>query len=102
MREIFSDPESSKVGLYKSILDEAGFVCFIKNDNLSRGEVMIPAFYPTLCIADDDRYDEALELLKSIHRPPANDGQDWTCPGCNESVPASFESCWNCEALKPA
>ena len=102
MREIFSHPESSKVGLYKSVLDDAGILCFIKNDNLSRGEVVIPVFYPTLCVADDDRYDEALALLNALDSPPANHGPDWICGSCNESVPASFESCWNCETLKPA
>ncbi|MBX7210469.1 MAG: DUF2007 domain-containing protein [Verrucomicrobiaceae bacterium] len=102
MRVIYSDPESSKVGLYKSILEEAGILCFIQNDNTSRGEVVVPAFYPTLCITDDGRYEEALALLKDIHLAEPVAGADWMCPKCNESVPSSFESCWNCETLKPA
>lgn len=102
MRAVYSDLEPTKVGLYKSILDEAGILCFIQNDNTSRGEVVIPAFYPTLCITDEDRYDEAVELLKNVHFAPADDGADWACPKCNESVPSSFDSCWNCETLKPA
>ena len=102
MRAVFSDPEPTKVGLYKSILDEAGILCFIQNDNTSRGEVVIPAFYPTLCITDDDRYEEAMTLLKDVHLAEPIEGADWECLKRNESVPSSFDSCWNCETLKPA
>jgi hypothetical protein len=102
MRVIYSDPEPTKVGLYKSILDEAGIVCFIQNDNLSRGEVVIPAFYPKLCITDDDLYEEAVELLREVHLAKPVEGADRECPQCKEQVPSSFESCWNCETLKPA
>jgi rubrerythrin len=28
--------------------------------------------------------------------------QEWTCPGCGESVPGNFDVCWSCQAARPA
>ena len=102
MREIYSSPDSAKVGFYKSVLEEAGILAFIRNDGASRGEAVASCFYPTLCITDDTRYEDAMAMLTDIHEPPAITGPDWKCPKCQESVPASFDSCWNCQTLKPA
>ena len=101
MREVYSSPETATVGLYKSVLDDAGIINFIRNERAFQGEVVAPAFYPTICITDDARYDEAMALLKSVQQAAPGDGPDWTCAECKESVPASFDSCWNCQALKP-
>jgi len=29
------------------------------------------------------------------------EGPDWTCPNCEESVPAGFDMCWNCCGTRP-
>ena len=52
---------------------------------------------------------DALEFFNSLPRPlsagsegadgPAaadSEAAEWSCPGCGESVPSHFESCWNC------
>jgi hypothetical protein len=131
MREVFCDPDPCIVGFYQSMLTEAGILCFVQNENATRGEVLAPLFYPRLCITDDARYDDAMALLKerrgtptqdsdqwtcpACHNPtPANDyecehcgaerpaGPEWICPACKESVPTSFDSCWNCQTVNPA
>ena len=101
MREIYSGPDSAKVGFYKSVLEEAGILAFIRNDGASRGEAVATFLYPTLCITDDERYDEAMAMLKDLHDPKPIVGPDWSCPKCKEAVPASFDSCWNCQTPKP-
>lgn len=101
MREVFASPETATVGLMKSMLEEAGILCFIRNERAFQGEVVAPAFYPTICITDDDRYAEAAALIDEFQKAPPVTGEDWTCPECKESVPATFDSCWNCQALKP-
>lgn len=101
MRAVFCSPETATVGLYKCLLEEAGILCFVRNERAFQGEVVAPAFYPTICITDESRYDEAMALLNSVKDAPVNTGPDWTCAECNESVPASFDSCWNCEAVRP-
>lgn len=108
MKEVFAHHDPTIVGFKKSILDAAGIDCFIRNENTSAtfgagafGLVQSPVFDPVLCIIDDQRYEEALALLKAAAEvaPPA--GADWRCPKCGESVPRNFEVCWSCSAPKP-
>jgi len=108
MREVFVHHDPTVVGHKKSILEEAGIDCFIRNENTSAtlgagalGLVQSPIFDPALCIVDDQRYDEAVALLKPAADVPPVTATDWRCPKCGESVPAHFETCWNCSSSKP-
>jgi hypothetical protein len=108
MKEVFVHHDPTMVGLQKSLLEQAGIDCFIRNENTSAtlgagvlGLVQSPIFDPVLCIVDDDRYDEALALIgknKSASQPPR---ADWRCPKCGENVPGNFETCWNCSTARP-
>src|SRR5262249_21714615 len=108
MKEVFVHHDPTVVGLKKSILDEAGIDCFIRNENTSAslgagalGLVQSPVFYPGFCIVDEQRYDQAMALLQTPPEVPPLTGADWRCPKCGESVPANFETCWNCGSSKP-
>ena len=103
MREISVHPDPSVVGYHKSILEDAGIACFIRNEHSSAvfgagalGLVQSPIFDPVLCIVDDDRYEEAVGLLKDVLIPENAERPDWVCPTCGETIPGSFEVCWNC------
>ncbi len=103
MREVFVHHDPAVVGWKKSILDEAGIDCFIRNENTSAtfgagalGLVQSAAFDPVLCIVEDARYDEAMALLNAVPEAPSTSRADWRCPKCGEMVPANFETCWNC------
>lgn len=99
MKELYTSMDSSRIGFYKSVLDEAGIVCFIQNEiGAQTLNVISPIFQPTLCIVDDSRFEEAVELLKPHHYPEETASSDWTCPKCGEDNPAGFEVCWNCAA----
>lgn len=101
MKELYTNMDSSRIGLYKSILDEAGIASYIQNENTAQLVNMIsPIFQPTLCIVDDDRYDEAVALLKPLNYNETSELPDWTCAKCSESNPGSFDVCWNCENEK--
>ncbi len=102
MRELYTSMDSTRIGFYKSILDEAGIACYIQNDTTSQVTNMLAmVFQPTLCIVDDERYDEALELLSPHLDETPLTAENWSCPACKESNPASFDLCWNCQAEKP-
>ena len=103
MKEVFVHHDPTVVGFQKSILEEAGIACFIRNENTSAslgagffGLVQSPIFDPVLCIVDDERYEEAMALLKSAATPSPVTRSDWRCPKCGEIVPGNFETCWNC------
>jgi hypothetical protein len=103
MKEVFVHHDPGVVGLRKSILDQAGIACFIRNEYTSAslgsgifGIVQSPVFDPVLCILDDERYDEALALLGGGTAPPPLPRADWQCAKCGETVPGNFAVCWNC------
>ena len=105
MKEVFVHHDPTVVGLRKSVLDQAGIDCFIRNENTSAtlgagffGLVQSPIFDPVLCIVDDDRYDEAMLLLGNDKNPPPVPRTDWRCPKCGETVPDNFDACWSCSS----
>jgi hypothetical protein len=107
MKEIFSDADYTRVGYFESVLKEAGIRCFIQNaysHNLLTG-IPAPLFYPKLCILDDEDFDAALALLNPLHQkdiPGTAPRADWICAHCGESVPAGFDQCWKCDAVRDA
>ena len=103
MRELYTSMDSTRIGFYKSVLDEAGIPCFIQNETTSQLVNMLAmVFQPTLCIINDEQYEQALALLKPHHEVGSiMTAEEWLCPCCKESNPASFDLCWNCQAAKP-
>ncbi len=101
MKELYSNMDSSRIGLCQSVLEGAGIASYIQNENSPwLVNMMSPVVQPTLCILDDDSYDEAVALLKPLNDIAASTGADWTCAKCGEINPSSFEVCWSCEAEK--
>lgn len=108
MKEVFTHPDPTVVGFHKSILDQAGITSFVRNEYTSAalgagmmGWIQSPVFDPVLCITEDDRYEEAVELLRNTVTPAVTDRPDWECSKCGESVPGNFDACWNCSAPLP-
>ena len=97
MKELYTNLDSSRIGLCQSVLEGAGIACYVQNENSPwLVNMMSPVVQPTLCILDDERHDEALALLKPLNFNETDAGADWTCAKCSESNPGSFEVCWNC------
>jgi hypothetical protein len=101
MREVFSSPDFTQVGYYKSVLDDAGISSFIRNENANSIGLVGAMFFPSLCVTDDSDYDEAVEILKARRFQASAPGADWTCPSCLENNPGNFELCWKCNAPRP-
>jgi hypothetical protein len=103
MKEIFTHPSIAQVGLCKSLLEEAGIACFIRNEAAGMiTAVPIPVFYPVLCVVNDADSDRAKAMVDSIRSPSTPTGSAWVCPHCQSAVPAGFDVCWNCERERPA
>ena len=101
MKEVFVNQDHARVGLYKSVLDEAGIANFVRNgaaNNIT--ELPSPLFFPTLCVVRDEDYDEAMRILGAIYYEQPSGAADWKCPTCHEEVPGTFESCWQCGGLR--
>jgi hypothetical protein len=98
MIELFRDPEMARVGQYQSILEAEGIPTFVRNQVLSGTEVMIPAFYPALCVVDDKDHARAVAIIRSYEQETPGSEEEIACPKCGELSPGSFSVCWNCEA----
>ena len=101
MRQVYTSQDSTQVGYYKSILDEAGIPSFIRNENSNNPEVSGAEFLPSLCVIEDKDYEQAISILKSMQVTASRTGPEWICPSCSEKNPANFDSCWNCDSLRP-
>ena len=102
MREVFVHQDRSRVGLYQSILEDAGIATFVRNEAATNmTEMPSPLFFPVLCVVHDNDYDEAMRLLGDVHLRSPSRAADWPCPTCSEEVPASFDACWQCDTLRP-
>jgi hypothetical protein len=104
VREIFVHKDYTLVGFYRSLLEEAGIPCMIRNEMTHHllTELPIPELYPALCVMQDEDAARAVELLREYKRGETEPGKDWVCPSCGETVPGSFGSCWKCEGARPA
>jgi hypothetical protein len=51
---------------------------------------------------DAARYSEALDALDfPTLRTLCVEAATWSCPECNEKVPATINACWNCGSSRP-
>jgi hypothetical protein len=101
MRQVYTSQDSTQVGYYKSILDEAGILSFIRNEYSNNPEVSGAMFLPSLCVIEDTDYDKAIRILKSQQIKEVGRVDEWKCPSCSEINPPNFELCWNCNSLRP-
>jgi len=101
MRQVYTNQDSTQVGYYKSILDEAGILSFIQNEFSNNPKVAGAVFFPSLCVIKDADYDEAIRILKSLQIKEVARVDEWKCPSCSEINPPNFELCWNCNSLRP-
>ncbi len=69
MREVFVNQDHTRVGFYKSVLDEAGIPNFIRNQysNNSLTEMPSALFFPALWVVQDEDYDQAMQILGEIY-----------------------------------
>ncbi|MFN0076210.1 MAG: DUF2007 domain-containing protein [Prosthecobacter sp.] len=102
MRDLLTSLDSTRLGFYKSILEEAEIPCFIRNETTAQlTNIFIMPLQPTLCLLNDTDYDQASALLGSYRSSQPASSEEWLCLSCKESNPVSFELCWNCQAAKP-
>ena len=107
MTQIFVHHDPTVVGLYQSIVAEAGIPCFVRDEvNLDvLATIPLPAHSPSLRVTPHEDAERAVAIIREFHRTVATEisthGTDWVCPQCGETVPASFGSCWKCQAVRP-
>lgn len=100
MKEVFAHLSAAEVNVRRALLEDAGIHTFVRNEALSTlTNPLIGPFQPSLCVVNDEDFDQAMSILRSMNAPSS--AADWTCPQCKELVPGAFDSCWNCQTMKP-
>lgn len=105
MYELYVHPDHVRVGFCKSVLEEAGIPCFIRNENTNNTMTGMPSplFFPALCVLNDEDIERSRELLNAFLNTPPSTAPDWTCLSCGEKdIPGSFDSCWKCGTMRLA
>jgi hypothetical protein len=67
MKILFSSPSEPEVGLLKSVLDDAGVACEIRNEN-THPNLPGAAFQPEIWVVNDEDYAQACEVRDAWHR----------------------------------
>ncbi len=99
MKQLFKLPESAELELLKSMLEEAGIRCALRNEQLSQTLPVTP-FNVELWVANDDDFLRAQELCQAwLHPPPGATGT-WACAQCGQRLRDPFDSCWKCGAKR--
>jgi hypothetical protein len=72
MKFLFSSPSGPEVGLLKSLLDEAGIACEVRNESTSS---ILPGaqFQAEVWVTSDDDYARACEIRDSWHQNAPGD-----------------------------
>ncbi len=99
MIELITDPTPGKISFFRSILEAEGIQTFVRNENMSGTEGMIPIFHPGLCIVNDSDEEKARALIERAKLASELDdgsGPEINCPSCGEKNPSNFTSCWSC------
>lgn len=103
VREVFCDREPARVGYFRSVLENADILTYVRNEvtNTAVAEMPSGVFFPALCVVNDEDYDRAIALIIEVRDGTPADLPEWTCASCSEAVPGGFDICWKCGAERP-
>jgi hypothetical protein len=97
MQRLRSHQSVTHLGYLRSILEEAGIGCVIKNERLSGalGEIPFLECWPELWVTDTNDLRRA-ERLIAMAEADAEPGEAWQCSECGEMIEGQFAACWQC------
>jgi len=102
MKQVYIAHDPPDAHFVAGILQEYGISCEIRGEELwgARGALPVsPDTQPTIWIRDDNRYEEAQNLVRQYENKTltANTGNSpWQCPNCGEEIEAQYTDCWQC------
>jgi len=100
MKEIYTHYDSTRVGYFKSLIENAGIPVFVRNQHAdaSMFGLVGAMFNPVLCVTNDKDYGAAKEIIDNHEVITDNvSDEEWECENCHSKNPANFASCWNCQ-----
>jgi hypothetical protein len=105
--EVYWSRDSQDAALAKALLESSGIEAFVVGGMLEGaiGDFPTPETAPRVWVAASDA-ERAKELLDDWVAARKSEDKvvraPWTCASCGETVTATFDICWNCQAERPA
>ena len=101
MKLAYTHPSIIVVTQAASALEAFGIKSQIRNEYAAGaiGELAPIDAWPELWV-QEGHWQRAQQIIEESQR--AQDAPEWTCAGCSNKNPASFELCWHCAAPSPA
>lgn len=98
MIKLFVSQSLVEVETRKVVLEQAGILCTVKNQQGSSlaGEVPFAEVFPELWVLRDEDYPKAKELLEDWTKGAGSQVSPWTCSKCGELHQGEFTTCWKC------
>lgn len=100
MKKLITSTNRTQMYLFKSILEDEGIACFIKNEYPpAAGELPPISATPELWVIDDNHYQQAMAIIQE-NQPPSRPMPSWICTRCGEKLEGQFTACWCCGTPK--
>ena len=100
MKELFREPDVTRVVYFRNVLEAEGIATLIRNENLvgaGLAEIPIPEFFPALCVLHDEDWARAVQIIRQhVAAPRPGADVEVPCAQCGEPNPGNFEVCWAC------
>ena len=98
MIKLFVSQSLVEVETRKEVLEQAGILCTVKNQQGSSlaGEVPFAEVFPELWVIHDDDFPQAKKILGEWTQDATSAGSSWTCSRCGEHHTGEFSACWKC------
>lgn len=103
MKKLYTTQDPLMIGHLKNLLESQGIDCVLKNTYVAGAVGELPPIecWPELWVVEDDRYEEAQELLKDTLSPVVAVKKPWRCTSCGETIEGQFSECWKCGNRQP-
>jgi len=101
MKTVYSAQNIALVSIIRTVLEQHGIACRVKNEFLSAGMGEIPPIecWPQLCVDDDD-FTESSRIVEEALAEKKS--APWRCAACGEEMEGQFGACWKCGNVRPA
>ena len=96
MHKIYTAADPIFVGYLRSLLEDRGIQCLVRNELLQGGAGELPPneCWPELWIIDPRDETLARDIIDNTKTPQARAA--WVCHVCGESAEGQFSACWSC------
>lgn len=101
MKRVFRGGSLVEIGHLKNLLEQAGILCMIKNEQLigALGEIPFLECQPELWVLRDGEAARAQTVIRDAQAPSVHaNAPAWRCRECGASNEAQFGACWQCGA----